>query len=81
MCVSRPLSYNFELAHTRVFSVQAGVCLVRNGFVLFPADLTCSLAHVCRWLMGEPQGSDDIVSVTQGLFWADDLRVWVALVL
>lgn len=26
--------------------------------------------------MGEPHGSDDIVSVTGVLFWADDTQVW-----
>lgn len=33
--------------------------------VLIPAGLTCSLAHACRLLMGEPPGYDDTVGVTQ----------------
>lgn len=75
--MSRPSFYNLGVAYIQVFSIHAGVYTGRDYFVFYLLqNWLARWLTPCRLLTGEPHGSDDIVSVTGVLFWADDAQVW-----
>lgn len=59
------------LACPRGISVWA-VSTKAEKSVLISYSAHLLLGYPCRLLVDEPPGSDDIVSVTESLFWADD---------
>lgn len=51
---------------------QSGQCVHKQTFVFISCGAHLFLGYPFRLLTGEPPGPDDIVSVTESLFWADD---------
>lgn len=74
MCVPRPLFITLELAHPRVFSVQAGVYMNKtNCFYFLQSSVAPWLTLAdCSWVS---HGSDSTVRMTGMLFWVDDAQV------